>query len=332
MCVENTTTTGVAGQHQSAKRAESQAGRRPITGALPVLTLFMMTSFFPQYSYAQIVLEEIIVTARKREESLQSIPLTVNAFTESVLEERGITSLNNIADATPGFDFAQGFGRQDFRPAIRGQSTILGRANAGLFIDGIIVERSAATVPLSALQRVEVVKGPQSALYGRSTLAGAINYVLKKPTEDFAGDVSVEYGQRDYLRAEAHISGPITEAAGFALTLARYQRNGEYDNLYPANSLGTEAINDRVGAEETSSAVAVFTFNPTEQLGITAHAIYERTDDDQYAIGLQPASFNNCFITGARNPNRSTGADGMPLMQPAPPQAHRRPARIISLI
>ncbi len=298
--------------------ARRSTGRRP-AGALAALALFTATSFLPLHSYSQVILEEITVTARKREESLQDIPLTVNAFTKSVLEERGIASLNNIADATPGFDFAQAFGRQDFRPAIRGQSTIIGRANAGLFIDGIIIERGAATVPLSALERVEVVKGPQSALYGRSTLAGAVNYVLKKPTEDFEGEVTAEYGERDYIRAEAHVSGPITEVAGFALTLARYQRDGEYDNSYAANSLGTPAINDEVGGEETSSAVAVFTFNPVEQLNITAHAMYERTDDDQYAIALQPPSFNNCFITGARNPNRSTGADGMPLSQPAPP-------------
>ena len=291
------------------------------TGLALALALFTTASFFPLHTYAaSTMLEEITVTARKREELLQDIPITVNAFTETALEERGIASLNDIADATPGFDFAQGFGRQDFRPAIRGQSTIQGRANAGLFIDGIIVEAGAATVPLAALERVEIVKGPQSALYGRSTLAGAINYVLKKPAEDFAGEASVQHGQRGYFRVEGHASGPINEAAGFALTLAHYQRDGEYDNFYPGNRLESPSVSDEVGGEETSSAVALFTFSPTEQLDITAHAIYEKTDDDQYAIDLQPASFNNCFISAPTNPNRSTGADGMPLTQPLPPE------------
>ncbi len=293
--------------------------RKHPRGARLFIALFALTSFFPVVSYSQTIIEEIIVTARKREESLQDIPLTVNAFTESALEDRGITSLNSLADATPGFDFAQGFGRQDFRPAIRGQSTIQGRANAGLFIDGIIIERGPATVPLSALERVEIVKGPQSALYGRSTLAGAINYVLKKPAEELEGEFSLEAGQRGYLRAEGHVSGPLGDAAGFALTLARYQRDGEYPNRLDANTLGTPAIDDKVGGEESSSAVAVFTFSPTDALRATAHAIYERTTDDQYAMALQPASANNCFITGARNPNRSTGADGQPLSQPPPP-------------
>ena len=293
------------------------------------LALFTTASFFPLHTYAaSTMLEEITVTARKREELLQDIPITVNAFTETALEERGIASLNDIADATPGFDFAQGFGRQDFRPAIRGQSTIQGRANAGLFIDGIIVEAGAATVPLAALERVEIVKGPQSALYGRSTLAGAINYVLKKPAEDFAGEASVQHGQRGHIRAEVYVSGPISETAGFALTLARYQRDGEYDNFFPGNPLGSEEINDEIGGEETSSAVAVFEFRPTDQLSITAHAMYERTDDDQYAITLQPAANNNCFrpADGAVQPppprgDGAIGGTGMrgPILIPFPP-------------
>ena len=81
-------------------------------------------------------IEEVIVTARKKDETLHDIPLTVNAFSTDQLQERGIESLENLAGFTPGFDFAQAFGRQDFRPAIRGQSNIQGGANAGLFIDG----------------------------------------------------------------------------------------------------------------------------------------------------------------------------------------------------
>ena len=103
----------------------------------------------PVGALAQGAIEEIVVTARKRVESLQEIPLTVNAFTESAIEERGISTLQDIADATPGFDFAHAFGRADFRPSIRGQSNILGRANAGLFIEGIIVEDGGSTIPLS---------------------------------------------------------------------------------------------------------------------------------------------------------------------------------------
>ena len=279
------------------------------SGALVFSVLFALTSLSPAPVYGQGAIEEILVTARKREENLQDIPLTVSAFTEAALRERGIAALQDVADFTPGFDFAQAFGRQDFRPSIRGQSNILGRANAGLFIDGVIVEEGNASVPLAALQRVEVVKGPQSALYGRSTLAGAINYVLKKPGDEFQGEVHAEYGERDQVQVAVHASGPLSEALGFAVTANHYRRDGEYDNHYAGNSFGTPAINDEVGGEETSSFTAVLSLAPSDRFSLTAFAMYEDSDDDQYAIALQPASFNNCHQV----------TRGGPLAQPAPP-------------
>ncbi len=264
-------------------------------GGLVAAFAFALTSFVPQYSYGQGALEEIIVTARKREENLQEIPLTVNAFTEAALEARGITSLQDIADSTPGFDFAQAFGRNDFRPVMRGQSNIEGRANAGLFLEGIIIEQGNATIPLSALERVEVVKGPQSTLYGRSTLAGAVNYVLKKPGDEFTGEVTAEYGERDHVQVDLHASGPIGEAAGLAITLSHYERGGEYDNYYPGNVLGTPEYENEVGGEETDSLTAVLTFDPTDRISLQGHFMYEETDDDHYAFAVQPASANNCY-------------------------------------
>ncbi len=279
------------------------------TGGSVFAAFFILSSLLPLPAYGQDTIEEILVTARKREENLQDIPLTVSAFTETALEERGITSLQDIADFTPGFDFAQAFGRQDFRPSIRGQSNILGRANAGLFLEGIIIEAGNASIPLSALERVEVVKGPQSALYGRSTLAGAVNYVLKKPGDEFQGEVQAEYGERDQVRVDLHASGPVSDAMGIAVTASHYERDGEYDNSYPGNALGTPATDDEVGGEESTSIAAVLTLNPNERLSLTGHMIYEDTDDDHYAIAMQPSSFNNCFQV----------TRGGPLTQPLPP-------------
>ena len=281
-------------------------------GALLFTVAFALTSLFPLHSYSQDALEEVVVTARKREENLQEIPLAVSAFTEADLEQRGITSLQDIADFTPGFDFAHSFGRSDFRPAIRGQSNILGSANAGVFLEGIIIQRGGPTVPLAALERVEVVKGPQSALYGRSTLSGAVNYVLKKPGDEFRGEISAEYGERDHVQVDLHGSAPLGENAGFAVTLSHYERSGEYDNRFPGTvspgiyPFGAPASDDEVGGEESSSITAVMTLDPSERFSLTAHASYEESDDDQYAIGIHPATSNNCY-------RPSDGA------QPAPP-------------
>ena len=253
--------------------------------------------------------EVIVVTARKVEEDLREIPLTVSAFTEQSLEDQGIVSLQDIADSTPGFDFAQAFGRQDFRPVIRGQSNILGRANAGLFLEGIIVEEGNASIPLSALQRVEVVKGPQSALYGRNTLSGAINYVLKTAGAQTESEATVEFGERGLARAELHVSGPLSDTVGAALTVSHYERGGEYGNAYPGNALGTPAYSDETGGERSSSITGVLSIDPTDRVSVQAHAMFEQTEDDQYPIALIPSSRNNCYQV----------TRGGSLAQPAPP-------------
>lgn len=263
----------------------------------------------PAWAQQEGDIEEVIVTARKVEENLREIPLTVSAFTEQSLEDQGIVSLQDIADSTPGFDFAQAFGRNDFRPVIRGQSNILGRANAGLFLDGIIVEEGNASIPLSALQRVEVVKGPQSALYGRNTLSGAINYVLKTAGAETESEATVEFGERDLARAEFHISGPLSDTVGAALTVSHYERGGEYGNAYSGNALGTPAYSDETGGEQSSSITGVLSIDPSDRVSIQAHAMFEQTDDDQYPIALIPSSGNNCFQV----------TRGGSLAQPAPP-------------
>lgn len=296
--------------HNTANPPAPARNDRPTSAAVLAVLAFGVGTMPHAAAQEGPALEEIVVTARKIEENLRDIPLTVSAFTEQALEEQGIASLQDIADATPGFDFAQAFGRNDFRPVIRGQSNILGRANAGLFVDGIIIEQGNASIPLSALQRVEVVKGPQSALYGRSTLAGAVNYVLKTPGNEADAEATLQYGDRDLFRAEIHASAPFSDTAGGAITVAHYERGGEYDNNFSGNALGTPAEMNQVGGESTTSVTGVLTFAPSERVDIKLHAMYEDTFDDHYAIAMNPSSLNNCYQV----------TRGGPLSQPAPPE------------
>ena len=296
--------------HNTANPPAPARINRPASAAVLAALALGIGAMPPATAQEGQGLEEILVTARKIEENLRDIPLTVSAFTEQALEEQGIASLQDIADATPGFDFAQAFGRNDFRPVIRGQSNILGRANAGLFVDGIIIEQGNASIPLSALQRVEVVKGPQSALYGRSTLAGAVNYVLKTPGNEADAEATLQYGDRDLFRAEIHASTPFSDTAGGAITVAHYERGGEYDNNFAGNALGTPAEMNQVGGESTTSVTGVLTFAPSERVDIKLHAMYEDTFDDHYAIAMNPSSLNNCYQV----------TRGGPLSQPTPPE------------
>jgi iron complex outermembrane receptor protein len=255
-------------------------------------------------------IEEIVVTARRRAESLQEVPLSINAFSSETISEAGISDMSGIAAFTPGFDFAQAFGRQDFRPAIRGQSTIQGGANAGLFIDGFFVGEGGATLPLTAVDRVEVVKGPQGALYGRSTLAGAVNYVLKKPTDKFQGDATLTAGEYGELRGDVTLRGPMTDTIGYMISAGYYTYDGQYKNGFEGNGAGAPARHDTIGAQETKSLAATLSFKPSDAFDAAFTVLLERSDDGPYAIGLLSASHNNCAFGPAPTPPPGTPGYG----------------------
>ena len=148
---------------------------------------------FTMSSVAQI--EEIVVTARKKAENLQDIPVQVDVIGSEKLERAGITSLEDVAKMSASMVFDNGFSQQDTRITLRGLSPVRGRQNVAVLQDGVDLSSENLTIAggtalinsrLFDLERVEIVKGPQSALYGRSAFAGAINYVTKKPTQELS--------------------------------------------------------------------------------------------------------------------------------------------------
>lgn len=257
-----------------------------------------------QPSYNTI--EELVVTARKKSENMQEVPLSISAMSETMMAEAGINSLGDISDFTPGFDFAQSFGRQDFRPSIRGQSTIDGGANAGLFIDGFYVGQGGPSVPTAALQRIEVVKGPQSTLYGRATLAGAINYVLKKPTDEFEGEVEATIGEYGEVRTDITLSGPLSDTVSYLVAGSYYDYDGQYKNRFEGNSIGSPANNDDVGGQSTDSFLASLTFTPSDTFDGNLTVMWDKSKDDPYAIAMLDSSNNNCGFGPAANPPAGT--------------------------
>ncbi|WP_372758682.1 TonB-dependent receptor plug domain-containing protein, partial [Litorivivens sp.] len=140
----------------------------------------------PKVARVDKSLEEIVVTARKREESIQDIPVSVTPFTADSLERRGFTGLDDIAAATPGFTY-EGFitGGNHGNAVIRGlaqQFTTSRIQNVSFFIDGVYLQRqSMLNLGMIDMERVEVIKGPQNALFGRNAFAGAVNYITAKP-------------------------------------------------------------------------------------------------------------------------------------------------------
>lgn len=223
-----------------------------------------------------LVLEEIIVTARKRAESLQETPQAITAFSAADIAEARITSIDDVAKLTPGLNYAPLFGAAAATPIIRGSTQTFGAPNVGVFIDGIyLTGKPAMDIALADLERIEVIKGPQSALYGRNTFAGAINYITKAPQFDTAGEAELTVGSHGLLEARASVTGPVI-ADKLALRLGASHK--EFNGFYRSSIDG-----GRIDFEKTQGLGAEALFTPMEALSARLRFSYANEDSGQPA-------------------------------------------------
>ena len=216
-------------------------------------------------------LEEIIVTARKREESLQEVPVSISVLSDSLISDTGILTQEELFQLVPGIYYDEGPDRNAAFPSVRGvQSNEIAtnRTKVTAFVDGMPILGSQGSLGFGSLQQVEVYRGPQSAAFGRSTFGGAINYVTRDPGEEFEGNVSADvngYGRR-LLRGG--ISGPISDTVGFMVN-AEYEDSSAPDD-YLATNITTPQTGDSVqyGERNTESISGKLTFTPSENLNV----------------------------------------------------------------
>ncbi len=238
----------------------------------------------PAASIAPI--EEIVVTARKRTESLQDTPVAVTALTADQIAEFGVQSLADVSKMTAGLLFDSEFTRGANRPVIRGQANILGASGVSYFIDGVYVSGPMDDYDLDDVERIEIVKGPQSALYGRNTYSGAINIVTRSPGESFRASVKGEAAGDDQFLVRASVAGPIGETLAGSLTLRQYEMGGHVTNRYDGED---------IGEQESRSVSGVLDFTPNERLSVRARAYWAERDDGQPAIFASRYFDNNCY-------------------------------------
>ena len=158
------------------------------------------------------VLDEIVITARKIAEPLSSVPLSIQVITRQDIERSGIDGLLSLAGQVPGLYVEPMWGGANASPTMRGQAHPgdVGAETVGIFIDGILQANDAGDdSAMFDLERVEVIKGPQSALYGDSTFAGAINLVTRSPTEFWEREFKAESGSDAYRSLFGAVSGPL---------------------------------------------------------------------------------------------------------------------------
>ena len=245
---------------------------------LPVLSVLLPASLtIPTTGWSQV--EEIVVTARRREESLQDVPLQIIAFSEENIERRGIDGLEDIIKYTPGVTLDEGFSAQDQRVVIRGLSPTRGRPNVAFLLDDVDISSEAIQTSGSSLlinqrlfdlERVEVVKGPQSALYGRSAFGGAIHYITKKPGDTVEGRVGLDIGSDGMQELTASLMGPIVEDVFSAgINFATWSHDGFYNN---------SVTGDQVGDTEGFGVAASAVLKTSDTFRATARIEY--TDDE----------------------------------------------------
>ena len=194
-------------------------------------------------------LEEITVTARKREENLQSTPIAVSAFTEKELEYRQISSTDGLSDITPNltFDsaapssgsssaaqiFIRGIGQTDF--------TAVTDPGVGLYIDGIYMARSVGNVlDFLDVERIEILRGPQGTLFGRNTIGGAVSIHSKRPHEEKTASVKVEVGDDDMRNLTLKANLPITDTLFSNVAIASKKRDGYVTRSFDGIELGDD--------------------------------------------------------------------------------------------
>ena len=255
---------------------------------LTVLSLMIaMVSFaLPTNLYAQdgaLAIEEIIVTSRKREETLMEVPVTVTAFGANDIERMALDELPDFVNFTPGFHYSEHSvgkgGRFNRRLLFRGMNPRTDRQTrqgATVFIDGapILGSEIGST---DNYERIEIIKGPQSAYFGRSTFSGAINAVTKTPGDEWKSRIGVEAGNFGTTSISGQIEGPISDTLSMRLSARDYNTSGDYDNASdPGMTLGAESTQD--------ISLSLFA-QPSDKLSVKLR-LHSWVDDDGPSVGV----------------------------------------------
>ena len=275
------------------------------TEKLPLALFFAIYASSPLAQQTN-ALEEIVVTATKRVQSLQDVPIAVNAFNADTIEVAGINNAGDLAILTPALNINVNTNPFAARMIIRGVGTAQTdpalEPSVGLFIDGVYLGRTGLGMSdLTDIERIEVLQGPQGTLYGKNTNAGAISVITKKPNfEESEGYVEASVGNYSMNKLTASASGPLTQNLAYRLSGNINQRDGYYDN-----SAGVD-FNDA----DDWNIQGKLQWEPTESLSILLSG--SRVERDTTCCGadaVQTESVNNELVAQGLSPDSNDPYD-----------------------
>ena len=253
-------------------------------------------------------LEEVIVTAERRELNLQQTPISVSAFNQIELDRLGLQTTEDIANFIPNVSVGTAFGSGDQNAtfSIRGagqfRNTTFFDRGVGLYIDDVYYPRnSGAILRILDVERVEVLRGPQGTLFGRNNTGGAIRYISQKPEQEFNADAELTGGDYGRVDLKGHVNVPLGDRAAFRLTGADFSRDGYI-----------KGQNGQVKGDVDITAVrAQFRFQPTDTLDFTvAYAVDDSKDNGQTGINVAVDEFDPTILADGMGGMSGTEING----------------------
>lgn len=242
---------------------------------------------------ADSLLEEIVVTAQKREQNLQDVPIAITAFTGAQMTALGVQESFDIATFTPGVHISGNLAGQNTQFSIRGVTQndfndIIEAPNAVYLDEGYIAIAQGQTFAVFDIERVEILKGPQGTLFGRNATGGLVHYISNKPDfEQFGGYIDLTAGQFDVdndanrYTVEAAFTGPLTETIAGRIAVRYNEQDAYLENRYPEGAIFNPpppgGAGKDLGDDDTIATRGTLAFRPTETLEIIASAAYAET-------------------------------------------------------
>jgi len=266
------------------------------------LLAIITTLGLPNVAHAQI--DEIIVTAQKREQSIQDVPIALTAIDQDYVESRNITSINSLSSLAPNVKIENTPGNTTgAQISIRGGVTInpalTWEPTVGIYLNGSYIGKTQGSIfDVADMERVEVLRGPQGTLYGRNTLAGAINLITAKPTEEFGGKLKVGFGNYNSRMAKgsvnfgslgpirAKVSGLIEKRDGFIDVV-----DNPFPGVFAAGPTSTTELEDL----DKQSFMAALSADLTEDITLDYTFDYSEADQNPVFSQIVSVSPGNIF-------------------------------------
>lgn len=205
---------------------------------ITAITTLLLSGVMPTYSQAQsMVIEEIIVTAQKREQSVQDVPIAVSVLSSEKIESAHAVGLEGLQQLIPSVSFRKGNTNRNSTVVVRGIGTIsfstAAEPSVSTVVDGVVMGRSGqAFTDLYDLERIEVLRGPQGTLFGKNASAGVVNMTTKRPSEELTGSVDVSVFEDSEFRLKGRIAGPLSENTRASLTVFDGSFDGYITNTF----------------------------------------------------------------------------------------------------